>query len=57
MLFTDWVALSGDRLFGDDPGIVGGIGRFEGVPVTVIGNVKGHKTKENLAPELRDGPP
>ena len=49
MLFTDWLALSGDRLFGDDPSIVGGIGKFEGIPVTVIGQVKGHNTKENLA--------
>jgi acetyl-CoA carboxylase carboxyl transferase subunit alpha len=48
MLFTDWLALSGDRLFGDDPAIVGGIGKFEGIPVTVIGQVKGHNTKENL---------
>ncbi len=49
MLFTDWLTLAGDRLVGDDPAIVGGIGRFEGVPVTVIGQVKGHNTKENLA--------
>jgi acetyl-CoA carboxylase carboxyl transferase subunit alpha len=49
MLFTDWLPLSGDRLFGDDPAIVGGIGKFEGIPVTVIGQVKGHNTKENLA--------
>ncbi|MGD0152581.1 MAG: acetyl-CoA carboxylase carboxyltransferase subunit alpha [Thermacetogeniaceae bacterium] len=49
MLFTDWLPLSGDRLFGDDPAIVGGIGKFEGRPVTVIGQVKGHNTKENLA--------
>ena len=49
MLFTDWVTLSGDRLTGDDSALVGGIGRFEGVPVTVIGQVKGHNTKENLA--------
>jgi acetyl-CoA carboxylase carboxyl transferase subunit alpha len=49
MLIDDWLPLSGDRLFGDDPAVVGGIGRFEGVPVTVIGQVKGHNTKENLA--------
>jgi acetyl-CoA carboxylase carboxyl transferase subunit alpha len=49
MLFTDWLSLSGDRLVGDDPAIVGGIGRFEGIPVTVIGQLKGHNTKENLA--------
>ncbi len=49
MLFTDWLPLSGDRLVGDDPAVIGGIGRFEGIPVTVIGQVKGHNTKENLA--------
>ena len=49
MLFTDWMSLSGDRYYGDDPAIVGGIGKFEGIPVTVIGQVKGHNTKENLA--------
>jgi acetyl-CoA carboxylase carboxyl transferase subunit alpha len=49
MLFTDWLPLSGDRFCGDDPAIVGGIGKFEDIPVTVIGQVKGHNTKENLA--------
>jgi acetyl-CoA carboxylase carboxyl transferase subunit alpha len=49
MLFTDWLPLAGDRHYGDDPAVVGGIGRFEGLPVTVIGHVKGHNTKENLA--------
>lgn len=48
-LFTDFLALFGDRCSGDDPAIVGGIARFEGSPVTVIGHVKGHNTKENLA--------
>lgn len=49
MLFADFLPLAGDRLVGDDPAVVGGIGRFEGVPVTVLGQVKGHNTKENLA--------
>ena len=49
MLFTDWLPLAGDRFCGDDPAIVGGIGKFEDIPVTVIGQVKGHNTKENLA--------
>lgn len=49
MLFTDFLPLAGDRFVGDDPAVIGGIGRFEGVPVTVLGQVKGHNTKENLA--------
>ncbi len=49
MLFTDWLPLSGDRYYGDDPAVIGGVGKFEGLPVTVIGQVKGHNTKENLA--------
>jgi acetyl-CoA carboxylase carboxyl transferase subunit alpha len=57
MLFTDWLTLSGDRLSGDDPAIVGGIGKFEGIPVTVIGHVKGHNTKENLARNFGMGHP
>lgn len=49
LLFTDFLPLCGDRCYGDDPALVGGIARFEGVPVTVIGHMKGHNTKENLA--------
>ncbi len=49
LLFTDFLPLCGDRCCGDDPALVGGIARFEGVPVTVIGHMKGHNTKENLA--------
>lgn len=49
MLFNDFLPLSGDRYYGDDPALIGGIARFEGIPVTVIGHVKGHNTKENLA--------
>lgn len=49
MLFTDFLPLSGDRCYGDDPALIGGIARFEGIPVTVIGHVKGHNTKENIA--------
>ncbi|SHJ54659.1 acetyl-CoA carboxylase carboxyltransferase subunit alpha [Desulfofundulus thermosubterraneus] len=49
MLCTDFIELHGDRCFGDDPAIVGGIARFRGRAVTVIGHLKGHDTKENLA--------
>lgn len=47
-LFTHFVELHGDRLYGDDPAMVGGIALFEGMPVTVIGHQKGKDTKENL---------
>ena len=47
-LFTEFMELHGDRNFGDDPAIIGGIGRFCGMPVTVIAQAKGHDTKENM---------
>ncbi|MBO8136682.1 MAG: acetyl-CoA carboxylase carboxyltransferase subunit alpha [Desulfotomaculum sp.] len=49
LLITDFMELHGDRLYGDDPAVIGGIGRFQGQPVTVIGHVKGKDTKENVA--------
>ncbi|HAF00157.1 MAG TPA: acetyl-CoA carboxylase carboxyl transferase subunit alpha [Methylophilaceae bacterium] len=45
-LFTDFEELHGDRTFADDPAIVGGIARFEGMPVMVIGHQKGRDVKE-----------
>ena len=45
-LFTDFEELHGDRAFADDPAIVGGIARFEGMPVMVIGHQKGRDVKE-----------
>ena len=47
-LFTDFLELHGDRLFGDDPAILGGLARYKGIPITVIGHLKGHDTKENV---------
>lgn len=47
-LFTDFEELHGDRAFADDPAIVGGIARFEGQPVMVIGHQKGRDTKEKI---------
>ncbi|MCM3759665.1 acetyl-CoA carboxylase carboxyl transferase subunit alpha [Alkalihalobacillus oceani] len=47
-LFTDFLELHGDRLFGDDEAIVGGIAKFHGRPVTVIGHQRGKDTKENI---------
>ena len=49
MLLDEFDELHGDRAFRDDGAIVGGVGLFEGMPVTVIGPQKGSDTKENLA--------
>ena len=45
-MFTDFQELHGDRAFSDDPAIVGGLARFEGQPVMVIGQQKGRDVKE-----------
>ena len=45
-LFTDFEELHGDRAFADDPAIVGGLARFDGAPVMVIGHQKGRDVKE-----------
>lgn len=47
-LFSDFLELHGDRLYGDDPAVMGGIARYKGIPVTVLGHLKGHDTKENV---------
>ncbi len=47
-LMTDFQELHGDRAFADDQAIVGGIARFEGDPVMVIGHQKGRDTKEKI---------
>lgn len=47
-IFTDYVELHGDRLFRDDPAIVGGWARLAGISVMVIGHQKGRDTKDNL---------
>jgi len=47
-LFDDYVPLAGDRVFGEDLAIVGGLARFEGRSVAVIGNEKGHDTDSRL---------
>ncbi len=45
-MFTDFEELHGDRAYADDPAIVGGLARFEGQPVMVIGHQKGRDVKE-----------
>lgn len=47
-VIEDFVELHGDRYYGDDSAIIGGIGKFNGIPVTVIGHQKGKETKENI---------
>lgn len=47
-IFTDFIELKGDRTFGDDPAILGGLAFLEGTPVTIIGHQKGRDTKENI---------
>ena len=47
-IFDNFIELHGDRYFGDDPAIVGGLGFLEGRAVTILGNQKGRSLKENL---------
>ncbi|AYF53904.1 acetyl-CoA carboxylase carboxyl transferase subunit alpha [Clostridium novyi] len=47
-IFNGFIELHGDRGFKDDPSIVGGIAKFNGIPVTVIGQQKGRDIKENI---------
>lgn len=47
-LIKDFIQFHGDRRYMDDYAIIGGIGLFEGIPVTVIGHQKGRSTKENI---------
>ena len=48
MIFSDFVELHGDRYFGDDRALIGGLGKLEGESVVLIGYQKGRDTKENL---------
>ncbi|MER2059016.1 MAG: acetyl-CoA carboxylase carboxyl transferase subunit alpha [Niallia sp.] len=47
-LFTDFIELHGDRGFGDDEAIIGGIAKYKGLPVTIVGHQRGKDTKENI---------
>ncbi len=47
-LITDFVALAGDRKFGDDEAIVGGFGRFRGESICILGHEKGSTTEDRL---------
>ncbi|MCZ6826242.1 MAG: acetyl-CoA carboxylase carboxyltransferase subunit alpha [Gammaproteobacteria bacterium] len=47
-IFTDFQELSGDRMYGDDPAIVGGLARLDGRPVMIVGHQKGRDTKQRV---------
>lgn len=47
-LVTDFTPLAGDRQFGEDPAIIGGLGRFRGRSVLVIGHEKGRETEDRV---------
>lgn len=47
-IFTDWDELHGDRHFGDDHAIIGGVARLDGKPVMVIGEEKGRSVPEKV---------
>src|ERR1700719_4686982 len=47
-LFTDFQEIHGDRLYGDDPAIVGGAAFSEGRPIMIVGEQKGRDTKQKL---------
>ena len=48
LIFEDFTELHGDRYFGDDTAVIGGVGFFDDIPVTVIGHVKGKTVTENI---------
>ncbi|MDR2808044.1 MAG: acetyl-CoA carboxylase carboxyltransferase subunit alpha [Spirochaetaceae bacterium] len=47
-IFDNFIELHGDRYFGDDPAVIGGLGFLAGRPVTILANQKGRTLKENL---------
>jgi acetyl-CoA carboxylase carboxyl transferase subunit alpha len=48
LLFSDFTELHGDRRFGEDHALIGGLAKFEGTPVMVLGHQKGRDTKQKL---------
>jgi acetyl-CoA carboxylase carboxyl transferase subunit alpha len=48
LIFDGFIELHGDRLFKDDPALVGGLAYFNEIPVTILGHQKGRDTKENI---------
>src|SRR5580698_1104111 len=56
-LIEEFVELRGDRKFADDQAILGGLGRFRGLPVMVIGQEKGHDTNSRIKHNFAMGRP
>lgn len=48
LMVHDFVELHGDRRFGDDPAVVGGVGRIGDIPMVIIGHQKGRGTKDRI---------
>ncbi len=48
LIMADFIELHGDRTFADDPAIVGGLARFNGEGVVIVGHQKGRDTRENI---------
>ncbi len=48
-VFSEFLELHGDRKYGDDPAVVGGVAKFQGNPVMVVGHQKGRTVKEKMA--------
>lgn len=48
LLFTDFIELKGDRLYRDDPSIIGGIAKFQTIPITIIAQEKGMDTEDKI---------
>ena len=51
-IFTNFIELHGDRYFGDDKSIIGGIAELDEIPVTVIGEQKGKKCQRKYRKKL-----
>jgi acetyl-CoA carboxylase carboxyl transferase subunit alpha len=47
-IVDDFIEFHGDRRFGDDKALIGGIGLIDGTPITILGHQKGKSTKENI---------
>lgn len=48
IIVEDFIELHGDRRFADDPAVVGGIGKIDGIPMVIIGHQKGRGTRERI---------
>ncbi len=48
-IITDFTEMHGDRRYGDDPALIGGIGFLDAMPITVIGIEKGHDTEDKIS--------